>query len=127
MKKILLFLISFLMIACTSKEMATYNGCKYEVETSIFSDTTEISIISTDFRGTDISRAVLETVIDAKKATPLVINLPRATLFKGKDTYRFILSLDGANYLRENCSKMYEGEDIISIMRKDSEIFDRLQ
>lgn len=115
------------MIACTSKEMATYNGCKYEVETSIFSDTTEISIISTDFRGTDISRAVLETVIDAKKATPLVINLPRATLFKGKDTYRFILSLDGANYLRENCSKMYEGEDIISIMRKDSEIFDRLQ
>lgn len=127
MKKILLFLISFLMIACTSKEMATYNGCEYEVETSIFSDTTEISIISTDFRDTDISRAVLETIIDAKKATPLVINLPRATLFKGKDTYRFILSLDGANYLRENCSKMYKGEDIISIMRKDSEIFDRLQ
>mgnify|MGYP000578625372 CR=1 FL=1 len=120
MKKLVFLFIVVLMTACSSKELTTYNGCKYEIKTNIFSDTTEVVIMSSDFKGTDISRIVLSTTIDAKEVSPLVIKLPRTTMHKGNEKSKFVLSIDNANHIRENCSKMYKNEDILSIMKKDS-------
>lgn len=127
MKKLLILLIISSLAACSSKERTSFSGCKYEVNTSIFSDTTEINVISTDFRGTDISKIVLETVIDSKTVSPLSIKLPQTTLFYGKQVSKLVLPEEAAEYLRNNVSKMYKGEDIKSVINKDSQVWKRLQ
>lgn len=121
MKKLLLLLFFAFMTSCVPQKLFTYNGCKYETSIGIFTDTIQVDIVSSDFTDVDVARVVLATVIDNKDVSPLSIRLPKS--LNGKTQYA--LPLESAEYIKDNCSKIYLGDT--DIEKKKEEVFKLLK
>lgn len=117
MKKIFIILLVVVLSSCSSKECSNFNGYKYKVINSLFSDNTEI-VIDKNCSPMDLCIIVLDEIIDNEKEKGLKIRIT--------DTNIKFISKEDVLYIKANATKIHKHDNMLSAIDKTAVVVDRI-